>query len=89
MADAGVGIETLAGGAGSWGMAGTAGAGMALRQPGNGSQLGLGLGWNILQLGLVLRQDADTSGTYLDVLTNLVCTGIETTGAGVAVSQLA
>ena len=48
-ADAGVGIET-AGGACGWGMAGTAGAGVALRR------LRLGLGWNGLRLGLVLRR---------------------------------
>ena len=48
-ADAGVGIET-AGSACGWGTAGTAGAGVALRQ------LRLGLGWNSLWLGLVLRQ---------------------------------
>ena len=48
MADAGVGIE-MAGGACGWGMAGTAGAGVALQW------LGLGLGWNGLWLGLVLR----------------------------------
>ena len=50
-ADAGVGIET-AGGACGWGTAGTAGTagtGVALRW------LGLGLGWNGLWLGLVLR----------------------------------
>ena len=80
-ADAGVGIET-AGGACSWGTAGTAGAGVALRQ------LGLGLGWNGLRLGLVLRWLGMLMqvGTYLDVLTNLACAGAKTSGAGVAVS---
>ena len=38
--------------------------------------------------GVETAGDADASGTYLDVLTNLACAGVEASGAGVAVSQL-
>ena len=38
--------------------------------------------------GVEMAGDADASGTYLDVLTNLACAGVEASGAGVAVSQL-
>ena len=55
-ADAGIGIETPAGGAGGWGMAGMAGAGVALRWPGDESRLGLGLTLRWLVLALLLRR---------------------------------
>ena len=55
-ADAGIGIEMLAEGAGGWGMAGMAGTGMALRRLGDGSQLGLGLALRWLALALLLRR---------------------------------
>ena len=53
-ADAGIGIETPAGGAGGWGTAGMAGVGVALRRPGDRSQLGLAL--RRLALALLLRR---------------------------------
>ena len=34
--------------------------------------------------GVKMAGDADASGTYLDVLTDLACTGIEASSAGVA-----
>ena len=55
MADTDVGIETPAGGAGSWGTAGMAGIGMALRWLGDRSWLGLGLALRRLALVLLLR----------------------------------
>lgn len=55
----------------------TAGAGAEMDRGWDGSQLGLGWAGAGAGTGAEMAGDADANGTYLNLLTDLACAGIE------------